>query len=74
MDPRKIPGPWTIPNFITLLRLAVLPAFIYAIIVSRPVIALVLFVIAGISDGLDGYLARVLDMKSAFGEIGRAHV
>jgi len=69
MDPRKIPGPWTIPNFITLLRLAVLPAFIYAIIVSRPVIALVLFVIAGISDGLDGYLARALNMKSALGAV-----
>lgn len=60
-------GPWTLPNFITLLRLAVLPFFLYAISVGRFDAALTLFVAAGISDGIDGYLARRLDMKSALG-------
>ena len=60
-------GPWTIPNLITLLRLAVLPVFLYMIATARPVAALTLFVVAGISDFFDGYLARALNMKSALG-------
>lgn len=60
-------GPWTLPNFITLLRLAALPFFLYAISIGRIGIALVLFVAAGISDGIDGYLARRFDMRSALG-------
>ena len=60
-------GPWTLPNFITLLRLAALPFFLYAISQGRFGIALVLFVAAGISDGIDGYLARRFDMQSALG-------
>jgi cardiolipin synthase len=60
-------GPWTLPNFITLLRLAALPFFLLAIAEGRFGIALVLFIAAGISDGVDGYLARRFDMKSALG-------
>ncbi len=62
-------GPWTIPNFITLLRLALLPPFLDCIALGRTRLALVFFVVAGLSDGLDGYLARRLDMRSAFGAI-----
>jgi cardiolipin synthase (CMP-forming) len=71
VKPRELArrGPWTVPNLVTLLRLAMLPPFLYAIAAGRPRAALVLFVVAGISDGLDGYLARVLDMRSAFGAI-----
>ena len=60
-------GPWTLPNFITLLRLAALPFFLYAISQGRFGIALIIFVAAGISDGIDGYLARRFDMRSALG-------
>jgi cardiolipin synthase len=60
-------GPWTLPNFITLLRLAALPFFLLAIAEGRFGIALGLFVAAGISDGIDGYLARRLNMRSALG-------
>jgi cardiolipin synthase (CMP-forming) len=60
-------GPWTLPNFITLLRLAMLPFFLVAISDGSFGLALILFVAAGISDGIDGYLARRFDMKSAFG-------
>jgi cardiolipin synthase len=68
--PRRAPsgkGPWTLPNFITLARLAALPFFLLAISEGRFGIALVLFVAAGISDGIDGYLARRFDMSSALG-------
>jgi phosphatidylglycerophosphate synthase len=42
-------GPWTLPNFITLLRLAILPFFLYSISIGRFDVALALFVGAGIS-------------------------
>jgi len=60
-------GPWTLPNFITLLRLAALPFFLVSISDGRFDIALAIFVVAGVSDGVDGYLARHFDMKSALG-------
>ncbi len=69
MRAEDLRGPWTIPNLITLLRLAVLPVFLYSIASERPVAALALFVVAGISDGLDGFLARALNMKSAVGAV-----
>ena len=63
----SLKGPWTLPNFITLLRLAALPFFLVSISDGRFNIALAIFVVAGISDGVDGYLARHFDMKSALG-------
>ena len=60
-------GPWTLPNFITLLRLATLPFFLLSIAEGRFGIALALFVSAGVSDGIDGFLARRFDMRSALG-------
>ncbi len=60
-------GPWTLPNFITLVRLAALPFFLVCISDGRFGIALAIFVAAGLSDGVDGFIARRLDMKSALG-------
>ncbi|MGH9315773.1 MAG: CDP-alcohol phosphatidyltransferase family protein [Thermoanaerobaculia bacterium] len=60
-------GPWTLPNFITLARLAALPFFLFSISVGRFGIALLLFVAAGVSDGIDGFLARRFDMRSELG-------
>jgi cardiolipin synthase (CMP-forming) len=60
-------GPWTLPNFITLVRLAALPFFLLCIADGRFALALGIFVAAGLSDGVDGFLARRLDMKSALG-------
>jgi len=64
---RRLRGPWTLPNFITLLRLAALPFFLFSIAEGRLGIALAIFVVAGVSDGIDGYLARRFDMRSALG-------
>ncbi|HEX9690445.1 MAG TPA: CDP-diacylglycerol--glycerol-3-phosphate 3-phosphatidyltransferase [Thermoanaerobaculia bacterium] len=60
-------GLWTLPNFITLVRLAALPFFLLSIAEGRFGIALAIFVAAGISDGVDGYLARRFRMNSALG-------
>jgi cardiolipin synthase len=63
----SLTGPWTLPNFITLVRLAALPFFLVCISDGRFGIALAIFVAAGLSDGVDGFLARRFDMKSALG-------
>ena len=62
---------WTIPNILTLLRLIAAPAvplmFLYF---SRPWAdwaALALFLIAAVTDWIDGYLARSWQQESRFG-------
>ena len=59
--------PFTIPNGITLLRLALIPFFVLATVENNFGVALVIFVVAGVSDGLDGLLARTLGMRSLLG-------
>jgi cardiolipin synthase len=57
----------TVPNQLTFLRLAFLPFFIIAIKYDRYALALGILVAAGISDGLDGLLARGLNQKTPLG-------
>jgi cardiolipin synthase len=57
----------TVPNFFTVLRVALLPVILWAILEERYDWALWMSVAAGISDFLDGFLARKLHQKSAFG-------
>jgi cardiolipin synthase len=58
---------FTVPNQLTFLRLAFLPFFIIAIKYERYTIALGILVIAGLSDGLDGLLARNLNQRTPLG-------
>ncbi|HXJ15779.1 MAG TPA: CDP-alcohol phosphatidyltransferase family protein [Candidatus Polarisedimenticolia bacterium] len=58
---------FTVPNELTLLRLAFLPFFIIAIKYGRYEIALGILIAAGLSDGLDGLLARGLNQKTRLG-------
>ena len=57
-----------IPNLITGLRFVLVIPISFYIYQGNDFIALVLFVIAGLSDGLDGYLARKFDWFSEFGQ------
>jgi len=59
--------PFTIPNGITLLRLALTPFFVLATVAGNHTLALGIFIVAGVSDALDGLLARLLGMRSLFG-------
>lgn len=59
----------TLPNLITLARLCAVPATIWLILQHRLDIAFLVFVGAGISDGVDGWLARVRNARSALGAI-----
>lgn len=58
---------WTVPNQITLLRLGILPFFLILIAYEHYRYALLILVLAGCSDGIDGLLARKLNQKSAVG-------
>jgi cardiolipin synthase len=57
----------TIPNFITLLRFLLVPAVVYALLVGQMGWALAGFLIAGLSDGVDGFIARQFDQRSELG-------
>ncbi len=60
----------TIPNQLTLLRIALIPVFIGVFYIDHPwshVIATALFGLAAITDWLDGYLARKWGQLSPFG-------
>jgi cardiolipin synthase len=57
----------TIPNIITIGRLILVPFVIMMIMQERWGTAFVLFAIAGISDGIDGFIARHFDMRSELG-------
>lgn len=56
-------------NKITISRIILTPFFITAIVYSRLDIALVIFTLAIISDGLDGFIARTRNQKTALGTI-----
>lgn len=57
----------TVPNQLTFLRLGFLPFFIISILYGHYGWALAILFAAGISDGLDGLLARTLNQKSPLG-------
>ncbi len=59
--------PFTIPNGITLVRLALIPFFVLTVVGGDHSLALLIFVAAGISDALDGLVARLLGMRSLLG-------
>ena len=58
---------WTVPNQITFLRLGFLPIFLMLIAYDRYRWALLVLVVSGLSDGIDGLLARSLNQRSALG-------
>lgn len=58
----------TAPNQLTLARLAFLPFVVNNLVEGRYKWALALFIIAGLSDGLDGLLARRLHQQTLLGQ------
>ena len=73
MAARTVSAPLAqIPNALTIFRLALIPPFIVLILQSEggySWAAGVIFLIAGITDQVDGFLARRWHVESAFGKI-----
>jgi len=58
-----------LPNFLSVLRILLVPPVIYFMLQENYMPALILFVIAGVTDSLDGWLARQFNWQSYLGEI-----
>jgi cardiolipin synthase len=58
----------TAPNLLTLLRICLAPILVVAILENRFVLGLILFLAAGLTDALDGLLARLLKQRTMLGE------
>ena len=61
---------WTIPNTLTAMRILLIPIFVilfYTPISNHQLIAMGVFIIAAITDWLDGFLARHLNQTSRLG-------
>src|SRR5713101_6064551 len=56
------------PNLLTLLRLIFIPFVIIAVQQHLYLWALGIFLVAGITDGLDGLLARLMEQKTTLGQ------
>ena len=57
----------TIPNLVTTLRIILAPIFVIYLIHGHLITAMVILVIGGVSDGIDGLVARLFNQKSRVG-------
>ncbi|MBT5032262.1 MAG: CDP-alcohol phosphatidyltransferase family protein [Proteobacteria bacterium] len=58
-----------VPNILTVIRLALVPLFIILIDESRFGAALVVFIVAGLTDALDGFIAQRFNCETKIGAI-----
>ena len=69
-DGDRSPSILTIPNALTLLRAVGIPVFLWALFAgNQDFLAIVILVLAGATDYLDGKLARALNQYSRLGEL-----
>ena len=59
----------TVPNLLTFLRMALIPVFASLLFYGYSGYALLVFVIAGVSDGIDGFVARRFRQETELGTI-----
>jgi len=57
----------TVPNMLSILRIALIPVFILAVAYGHPRLALWVFLGSGITDSLDGFIARFFNQRSELG-------
>jgi cardiolipin synthase (CMP-forming) len=57
----------TVPNLITIGRFFLVPLTVWLLASGKPVLAFWVFVLAGISDGIDGFIARHFNQRSRLG-------
>lgn len=57
----------SIPNFITLFRVILVPVVFWLVVTHQMVAAFLVFVVAGLSDAVDGYLAKRFDWATELG-------
>lgn len=62
-------GNMNLPNVLTALRMVLIPVFVWAFFNLHPWVALAIYLLAGATDWLDGYLARKWNQVTAFGKL-----
>lgn len=60
---------WNVPNVLTMLRLILIPVYAVLFYRGRMIAAMCVFVVACLTDLLDGYLARKHNQITAFGKL-----
>ncbi len=72
-DSVRRPGPFSLPNLLTYGRIVAIPAVVGLLFWPREDwvrwIALAIYIVAGITDYLDGYIARAWSQQSAIGRM-----
>lgn len=69
------PSPWNVANYVTMVRIAMVPFFAWALVaedgesVTWRIVATIIFVVAALSDKVDGYLARSRGLITDLGKI-----
>ena len=58
-----------IPNILTIIRFALIPVFAYYLYMGEYIYAVLVFILAGATDILDGFIARKFCMTSNWGKI-----
>ncbi len=58
---------FNIPNILTVLRFCMVPVVVIALVNQHWTIAFVVFVAAGVTDAIDGFIARRFDMRTELG-------
>ena len=64
--------PLNLPNVLTVARIIAVPVIVVALLGETPngdVVAAIVFALAALTDGLDGYLARSRDAVTTFGKL-----
>jgi cardiolipin synthase (CMP-forming) len=67
IDQRSVRLILTYANQLTILRMVFVPCFVILVIYGHPRSATLIFLLAGVTDGLDGLLARKLQQKTVLG-------
>lgn len=60
---------WNVPNALTMLRMALIPVYWIIFSQGRLYIALAVFILASLTDLLDGYIARKYHLITSFGKL-----
>jgi cardiolipin synthase len=58
-----------LPNLLTIVRILTIPGFLILLTSGRPAAALALFVVGGVTDALDGAIARLTNSKTELGAV-----
>lgn len=67
MNKQKEERLWTVPNFFSMLRIFLIPLFLYMLLQNKALHAMIVFLFASTTDVLDGMTARIWDQKTKIG-------